>query len=273
MTGRVILVIIDGLTHAGACSGMGYLNHLVEAGRAARLLIKAELPTISRPLYEVLLTGTACYVNNIASNHPAGMSGQKSLFHLTGEKGLKNAAAAYHWISELYNRHPFDPVRDREQDDESRAIQHGRFYFDDSYPDSHLFSDGELLRIRQNPDFLLIHPMGVDNAGHLYGPDSGQYRQKILEADALLGRLVPGWIGEGYHVLITSDHGFSPDGRHGGTSPEERRVPFFGIGPSFIPGVYQEEVSQLAVAPLICNLLEISPPAAMASIQFPALGR
>ncbi|MCK9906676.1 hypothetical protein MXD63_42625, partial [Frankia sp. Cpl3] len=68
MSGKVIMVVVDGLQYQAAVSQMGYLNHLVEIGKAARCLVKSELPSMSRPLYEVLLTGTPSSVNKITSN-------------------------------------------------------------------------------------------------------------------------------------------------------------------------------------------------------------
>lgn len=268
---KVILVLVDGLRYDAACEQMGYLHHLVETGRAARFKVKAELPSLSRPLYEVLLTGTPPSVSGMVSNQFSSLSGQKSLFHLTREQGLRNAAAAYYWVSELYNAFPFDPVRHCEQEDEGMPIQFGRFYFEDTYPDSHLFVDGEVLRRKHHPDFLLIHPMGVDSTGHLYGGETKEYRAKVTEADGILARLMPAWLDDGYHVLVTSDHGMNRFGQHGGPTPEERDVPLFAVSTAFIPGVYEEVIAQPAIAPLACRLLGIRPADAMGRYRIPGL--
>lgn len=270
---KVIMIVIDGLQYDAALSQMGYLNHLVEHRKAARYRVKSELPSLSRPLYEVLLTGTPCSVNRITSNHAVKLSAQKSVFHLTKQHGLRNAAAAYYWVSELYNRCPFDPIRDRLQADESYPIQYGSFYFEDDYPDSHLLIDAEILRRQHDPHFLYIHPMGVDHAGHMYGSDSRQYRGKVIAIDSILANFLPVWMEEGYQILITSDHGMNADGQHGGTGAAERDVPLYGIGSSFVPAIYETEIPQLAVAPLVCKLLGIPPSEAMISYDFPGLNR
>jgi predicted AlkP superfamily pyrophosphatase or phosphodiesterase len=269
MTAKVIMVVIDGLQYGTAVSQMGYLNHLVEIGKAARCLVKSELPSLSRPLYEVLLTGTPSSLNRITSNQAVRLSTQKSLFQLVKEQGMRNAAAAYYWVSELYNRAPFDYVQDRLQADEEKTIQYGMFYFDDTYPDSHLLLDGEVLRRKYDPHFLYLHPMGVDHAGHLYGSDSRQYRGKAIEIDSILANLLPVWMEEGYQVVITADHGMNRDGQHGGTGDEERHVPLYGIGSAFVPGICEEELPQLGVAPMICRLLGIPPAEAMISGEWP----
>jgi predicted AlkP superfamily pyrophosphatase or phosphodiesterase len=254
---KVIMVVLDGLRYDVAKSSMGYLNHLLEVSKAACYKVQSELPSLSRPLYEVLLTGTPSSVNGITGNQIVRLSNQKSIFHIAKEHGLVSAAAAYYWVSELYNRAPFDLIEDREQHDVSKPIQHGKFYFDDTYPDTHLFADAEVLRRQNNPDFLYIHPMGIDDTGHRYGGGSKEYRGKAMEADSILASLLPLWMGQGYEIVITSDHGMSNEGQHGGITAEEREVPFFCIGTSIEPGLYSEILPQLAVAPLICQMLEI----------------
>ncbi|ATW25419.1 alkaline phosphatase family protein [Candidatus Formimonas warabiya] len=263
--GKVIMIMVDGLRYDTACMQMGYLHHLVEKNLAARFLVKTELPAVSRPMYEVLLTGTAPYVSGITSNDIVRLSKQKSIFHLAREKGLKTAAAAYYFISQLYNHVPYDIVGDREQKDEDNAIQFGKFYFDDSYPDSHLMIDGEILRSAYDPDFLLIHPMGMDYVGHLFGPDSKAYRKQAIELDRWFARFVPGWMENDYHIVITADHGMNSDGLHQGISPDERHVPLFTISSAFQPGCYREEVPQLAIAPMVCKLLNLEPAGEMST--------
>lgn len=271
MNQKVILVVIDGLQYETARTQMGFLNHLVEKEKAAHLKVISELPSMSRPLYEVLLTGTPSSVNGITSNQAVRLSTQKSLFHLTKEQGLRNGAAAYYWVSELYNRAPFHFVEDRLQADATKAIQYGSFYFEDAYPDSHLIIDAEIIRKQYDPHFLYIHPMGLDHAGHLYGSDSKQYRGKAIEMDVILANLLPDWMATGYQIIITSDHGMNQDGQHGGTGDEERHVPFYAIGSAFQSGPHDCEMPQLAVAPLICKLLGLKPSEAMITYPYPFL--
>ena len=43
------------------------------------------------------------------------LSNQTSLFHLAKSSGKTTAAAAYYWVSELYNHAPFHHFEDRIQ--------------------------------------------------------------------------------------------------------------------------------------------------------------
>ncbi len=194
MSNKVIAIVVDGMRYDKACEALGYLQHLVELNQAALYKMKSELPSLSRPLYEVLLTGTASSVNGITSNQAVRLSNEKSIFHLTKENGLSNGAVSYYWVSELYNRAPFNFIEDREQDDLSNAIQYGKFYWDDDYPDSHVFADAETLRRKYDPNFLYIHPLGVDVKGELYGSESKEYREQILKIGSLLAQLLPIWM-------------------------------------------------------------------------------
>jgi predicted AlkP superfamily pyrophosphatase or phosphodiesterase len=257
MAERVILVILDGLRFDVAHTSMGYLAHWIEAAQASLYRVQAELPTLSRPLYEVLLTGTPVSVNGIGANDVVRLSHQHSVFHQATAQGLTTAAAAYNWFSELYNRAPFEPMRDRDQHDETLPIQHGRFYWEDSYPDSHLFADAEMLRQQHTPDFMLVHPMGIDYAGHCHGSDSAEYRNCAIAMDSLLSHYLPRWREAGYTILVTADHGMNADGMHGGSLSDVREVPLFCFGSQFEPGVQQHGLLQRAIAPLICELLGV----------------
>ncbi|MEM9450712.1 MAG: alkaline phosphatase family protein [Cyanobacteria bacterium P01_E01_bin.6] len=271
MSSKVILILLDGLRFDVARDYMGYLGHLLEVQHASFHKIRAELPSLSRPLYEVLLTGTPVSLNGIGANDVVRLSHQHSIFHLAIAQGLTTAAAAYSWFSELYNHAPFDLFTEREQHNPNLPIQHGLFYWDDAYPDSHLFADAERLIQRWLPDFMLVHPMGIDHAGHCYGSNTAEYRGQALAMDSMLAKFLPRWIERGYSILITADHGMNADGNHGGSLPDVRETPLFCLGDEFAPGIYVEEkgLSQLAIAPLICQMLNIPLADAMQSIPVP----
>ena len=255
-TRKVILVIIDGLGWQTAHDGLGYLQGLCEAGRASLYRMECGLPSLSRPMYECILTGVLPVDSGIVNNDIQRLSNQQSIFHLARAAGRSTAAATYHWISELYNRCPYLPVRDRYTDDPSLPIQHGIFYHGEDYPDDHLLLDAETLRRRHEPDFLLVHPMGADSAGHAYGLDSPQYRNTARRIDALLAEYLPGWLDAGSQVLVTSDHGMNRDRNHGGLLPEERQVPLFTLGSAFAhPG--NAHVRQVEICGIVADLLGI----------------
>lgn len=257
LTNQLIFIMLDGLKYSTAVQQLGYMHHLVEHGLAARFKVKSELPSLSRPLYEVLLTGTPVYRHGITTNHTVRLSHEQSLFHLTRQHGLTNATAAYHWVSELYNKAPFNPMTDRYQWNTDLPIQHGTFYWEDHYPDSHLFADAQHLLQTAKPDFLYLHTMNIDDEGHKHSGNSAAYRNRAIAADMLLAHTLPYWTSLGYQIIVTADHGMNDDGMHNGTTDDERSVPLYVISSKVQPGVYEEAVSQLQIAPLACHLLNI----------------
>ncbi len=261
---KVILVLSDGLRYDTAIEQMGFLGHLLESHLSDLYKIVGELPTMSRPMYETTHTGLPVIEHGIYSNYVVRRSNQPNIFQAARDAGKTTAAIAYSWFSELYNHAPYDMINDREVDDESLLIQHGRFYSDDAYPDTELFATAGMLIRKFNPDYLLVHPMGMDDTGHKYGADSEEYRVHAIRQDVMLANLIPEWLERGYNILVTGDHGMNNDKMHGGTTPDVREVPLFIIRPNTLgAGDTGEIVSHLDIAPTICELLTVPIPKTM----------
>jgi len=261
---KVVLVLSDGLRDDTAAERMGFLEHLIETEQGTRYTVRGELPTLSRPMYETVHTGLPVTEHGVVSNQIVRRSLVPNVFEIAVKNGRATAAAAYYWFSELYNRIPYDLVDDREVDDLSLPIQHGRFYTEDSYPDKELFLAGASLVRKYGPDYLLIHPMGMDHLGDTLGADTPDYRNNAIVQDIILANLIPEWHQRGYSVLVTADHGMGTDGSHGGTTPDVRMVPLYLLPPDGGgKGNTREIVSQLQLAPTILTLLGLPIPQTM----------
>lgn len=127
----------------------------------------------------------------------------------------------------------------------------------DDYPDSHVIDDANFLKNYVQPDLLYIHTMNIDDVGHKFGSDSAEYNGKALSIDSYLADYIPEWIDEGYQIVITADHGMDARGAHGGTYDDVRYTPLYIFSNKVKPQIYEEEISQLMIAPLICKLLGI----------------
>lgn len=261
---KVILVLSDALRYDAAVQGMGYLGHLVESKRASLYKIVGELPSMSRPMYETIHTGLSASEHGIVANSIVRLSTKPNIFQTVKGFGKVTAAAAYYWFSELYNRAPYDRINDREIDDETLPIQHGRFYTQDEYPDLELIATAGMLVHRFSPDYLLLHPMGMDYQGEIYGSDSSQYRNQAVKQDMWLAPFIAEWMDLGYNILVTGDHGMNQDGIHGGPAPEQREVPLYVIRPDQEgSGDTGKTVSHLHIAPTILHMLELPIPGTM----------
>ena len=259
--GKTILVLLDACRFDTGTENAGYLEHLIDERKGAKYRVRGELPSMSRPMYETSFTGLPSSVHGITGNQIYRPSRFPNIFSLYREKGLVTAAAAYQWISELYSRPGrFDPMRDRYQLQGEGDICHGIFYYEDQYPDSHLLGDGEFLRERYQPDFLLLHSMNIDYWGHQKGSDSPEYAQAVALVMEQIAQLLPRWQEEGWQVVVTADHGMDRFGIHGGPTEEQRTIPLYIFSAAAVPGRFQEEeISQLNLAPLLCRLLGLPP--------------
>ena len=270
MSEKVILVVIDGLKMRTALDHCGYLEGLVEAGRAKRWHMRAALPSMSAPCYETLHTGLNPADHGITANSLLRESTCANVYTAAHGAGRVTAAVAYSWFSVLYNGGPYDTAQHMEVDDPAKPIQHGRFYDDPDRTDFHLAipSDRDLcarvdgLIVKRSPDYILLHTLSVDSVGHVHGGGSWQYNRAATVVDAALGRHIPTWRAAGYRVLVTADHGFTDCGYHGGTEDTVRDVAFYDIGHA-VPGVVDGPVSQRAVAPTILTLMGVPVPASM----------
>jgi predicted AlkP superfamily pyrophosphatase or phosphodiesterase len=80
----------------------------------------------------------------------------------------------------------------------------------------HIF--GELLQ--PNWSMLIAHCLGVDHAGHRYGPAHPEMRRKLRQMDNLILRLTETMPDDAI-LFVLGDHGMTLTGDHGGDSFEE----------------------------------------------------
>lgn len=261
--GKVIFVLVDALGLDVATKHCGFLEHMAEAGQAAKYRLVGELPSLSRPMYETLLTGLPVWKHGTTANEVCRRSRAENLFSMTRKAGLVNACAGYGWLLEMYGDRPlpFLVNRDRYCLDGSGDIMHGIFYNSDEYPDSHLYSDGDFLRRQYRPDFLMIHPMGVDDMGHRFGALSKEYAMQAAYSCVQIATRWEEWQQDGYQVVVTGDHGMDHLGLHEGNERIQRETPLYILSDQVQGGDFSgsEPVSSLDVAPLLCRLLGIAP--------------
>lgn len=125
------------------------------------------IPTYSRPGYERILTGSDTFINGIKSNQNKILSLTPNIFYLCKISNLKTACCGYYYFKELYPIH----------------IDYGYYYF---YNDNMVFNRAEEFINKFNPDFIVIHPMIVDNAGHKFGAKSLEYINAVKKQTKIL---------------------------------------------------------------------------------------
>lgn len=112
-----------------------------------------------------------------------------------------------------------------------------------------------------DPDAMFVYLGNPDETSHHFGSIGAEYREAIARADAEVGRLVDAvrsratYGEEDWLVVMSTDHGRTEDGGHGGDTPEERTIFVLVSGPSAVKGTASEptfvvDVSVTALAHL-----------------------
>lgn len=110
------------------------------------------------------------------------------------------------------------------------------------------------------PDLLVLHLVGLDHAGHRRGVKAAGYAdvaRRIVAHLERIARLLP----PGTTVVLTSDHGATDSGGHGGGSDAETVVPLFAFGAGVAAGA-RANIHQIDLAPTLSCLLGLPFPAA-----------
>ena len=106
-------------------------------------------------------------------------------------------------------------------------------------------------------DDVFVHLDEVDGAGHSSGSSSEAYRKALQKADGQIGEMVnaitqrPTYGSEDWLVVVTSDHGHTPTGGHGGSTKLERKTFVAANGSPFAPGTVRHDVKVTDIAPTV----------------------
>lgn len=101
-------------------------------------------------------------------------------------------------------------------------------------------------------EVIVVHFLGVDHVGHTYGPHNKHMDEKLHQMDVALSKVletVDNDPNSCHAVLIFGDHGMTPDGNHGGGTPEEINAALFvhtstsGCSPLLDSAIFLEQSS------------------------------
>ncbi|MEV1020773.1 alkaline phosphatase family protein [Streptomyces sp. NPDC050264] len=105
-----------------------------------------------------------------------------------------------------------------------------------------------------DPDVVFVQFNGVDHAGHAHGAVSPEYLDAIHDVDGLTGRLLDAvasratYGDEDWLILVTTDHGHTDVGGHGGSSWAERQTFMIAAGGTVAAGSTRHDVKMPDVA-------------------------
>ncbi|GAB3536891.1 hypothetical protein GCM10027403_19210 [Arthrobacter tecti] len=108
-----------------------------------------------------------------------------------------------------------------------------------------------------NPDSTFIHLDDVDHAGHDHGTGSPEYVESLRTADQQVGQILDAvtsrstYGSEDWLIILTTDHGHTVSGGHGGNTQPEREVFVVAKGTGIAPGSVRRDVKIADIAPTV----------------------
>ncbi|KXX73794.1 GPI ethanolamine phosphate transferase 3 [Madurella mycetomatis] len=143
--------------------------------------------------------------------------------------------------------------------------------------DLHTVDDGvmehifPLMEKKDEWDLLVGHCLGVDHAGHRYGPDHLEMTKKLRQMDAFIRNLTA-TVDDETVLIVMGDHGMDGKGDHGGESDDEVQAALWMYSPKGIFGRTKPEyatppataktraVNQIDLVPTLALLMGIPIP-------------
>lgn len=215
---RAVLIILDGLGFRWyeASRGQGVTPFL--DGLDAPTLARSVYPPVTRVSMAAILSGALPSVNGVRDRGTRNLAVQSILQAVT-EAGRRAVVVEGEAL----------PINMPGAELRLSGDRDG-----DGYTDDNTFCNAMAVIAEGLPEFLLVHFHGIDDAGHTYGPDSAEYRERMTAVDGYLERLLAGFPA-GTLVLITADHGMHTVhegdklGNHGTLSGEDMFVPLWVV--------------------------------------------
>ena len=255
VTQRLVLVIVDGLGFAGV-DEMPVLKDIGSRGAAFSLLVSQ--PSLSYPGWTTLLTGAPPEISGVTTNAYRGAVRVDSLFDAARRAGVRTALIASEDWKVLFGA---SVVRATYVDATAAAEVAASKKADDEVLRAAL---GEIER--GDARFLVVHFSSVDAAGHASGAASAAYGAASAEVDARIGKILASLDLTSDAIVVTSDHGHTRRGGHGGWEENVIWVPLVAAGAGIVtPEHPSAEISWIParhvdVAPTCAALLGTSVP-------------
>ena len=220
---KVLIIGIDGIrTDAFIQAQTPNLDALITNGIYSPNALNDDI-TISGPGWSAILCGVWSEKHLVTSNDFTinDYENYPSLFRHAEEFDSNiNTLSICHW----------DPINDY-------IIQNDVDFKLNVSTDAAVSSQAASYISSNDPDLIFLHFDDVDHAGHSFGfdPNVSQYMSAIETTDTHIIPIInaieqrPNYANEDWLILVTSDHG-GIGNSHGGTTIEEREVPFIASG-------------------------------------------
>ncbi|KAJ8974479.1 hypothetical protein NQ317_016133 [Molorchus minor] len=164
--------------------------------------VKVETPTVTLPRIKALVAGNIPQFIDLVLNLATSEVLQDSLIHSAYNQRRK---IVYEGTSSFFVR-DFTEV----DDNVTRNVQ--------------------LELGNDDWDMMILHYLGLDHIGHVYGPFSSLIPTKLKEMDEIIYKIYSEMLLSKTLLVVTGDHGMRDSGGHGGSTYSETHVPFLMLG-------------------------------------------
>ncbi|GAA4227773.1 hypothetical protein FHR32_000750 [Streptosporangium album] len=264
---KVLVIGLDGLRHDRiAAADAPNLDALIAHGTFGTSLLYTQpmAATSSGPGWSTIATGTWPDKHKVRNNTFAGKRYDLYPDFLTRLEKVNPAYSTYAAMDwrPLGDQGAFGPGID------ARIVLDGD---SDGYPveDGRVIAVSEKVLRDRDPDVAFVSLGNVDITGHDSGAASQAYLNAIATVDTYVGRLLaavqsrPAYPGERWTVIVTTDHGHTDAGGHGGSTIEERRTFVLAAGPGIAAGATPVGTRLVDVAATVFGQLGLPRPAGL----------
>ena len=246
----VVIVLVDGLG-LEASREMPFLNEL--RARGADYECRIGVPSFSLPGRAVIFTGAWQEVHGQPTNFSPRPLAVEHLFQAAKKQGLRTALTAHQDTLTLFGPSVDASVVFSE-------LPWGQSLLALRQELGRMAEASRRLLSEKKPQLFQLEFHLPDEVGHGWGAGSREYREAALAVDEEL-RGIERLVDLSRTVLIvTSDHGHTRTGGHGGPEESVMRVPLVMLGGPVVPGA-RGSCLQVDLAPTIAALLGIEIPA------------
>lgn len=230
---KVVLVVVDALgsefvpainkqhallEHGGKPPQMPFLEQFISDNKAIGFTAKAATPTVTMPRIKALISGTIPSYADIVYNLVSKVSSFE-------DDNIVKIAQAHNKTLVFYGDDTWLSLFDRST---FKRSQETLSFFASDYT-----TVDTNVTIRAIPetepaiidwDYLILHYLGLDHIGHVYGTNKHDLiSRKLLEMDEVIKKIYDNMNSRDDKTLIVicGDHGMSDEGNHGGDSDLE----------------------------------------------------
>ncbi|MET9691268.1 alkaline phosphatase family protein [Streptomyces sp. NPDC006514] len=255
-TDKVLVIGIDGaVLDRVKVANAPHLNGLMAQGLTARSTLYASpmAATSSGPGWSTIATGVWPDKHGVKDN---SFTGKNYAAHPDFLTRIENAKPALN----TYAAADWEPITSTDQNgpifsakvDKRLSLKGDRDGYRTEDPKIAAAAAAELRD--QNPDAAFVYLGEIDAAGHSYGAASQQYLDTVARVDTLVGQLLtavknrPTYAQENWTILVTTDHGHTDSGGHGGSTIQERGTFVIAKGAGIPAGSVRADVRLADVA-------------------------